>query len=119
MITQYEASNLLKTKIPQLSSKVYPSRVSLDVYACMNYFSDYTKQAVEDHNFNAAKKCFVLAEWLFRHGDRVVKMLIENIFVYGFTSLMPADKEERTIIRSMIPGKLYSLYVRQISQTGC
>ncbi|MCG2615044.1 hypothetical protein LZZ85_12165 [Terrimonas sp. NA20] len=119
MITQYEASNLLKTKIPQLSARSYPSKVSLDVYACMNYFSDYTKKAVEEHNFSLAKKCFILAESLFREGDNVVKMLIENVFVYGFSSMLPDTKEERAFIRSIIPGKLYTLYTRQLSQSGC
>ncbi len=41
MITQYDGNSLLREEIPQLSGKVYPSRVSLQVYASMNYFSDY------------------------------------------------------------------------------
>ncbi|MET0463475.1 MAG: hypothetical protein ABW007_09980 [Chitinophagaceae bacterium] len=119
MITQYEVSSLLKSTIPPLSAKTYPSKISLEVYACMNYFSDYTKQAVEEHNFNLAKKCFNLAEALFRDGDKVVKMLIENVFVYGFSSMLPDTKEERAFIRSMIPGRLYALYTKQVSQPGC
>ena len=119
MIAQYEAGNLLRQEISQLSGKVYPSRISLEVYALMNYFSDYTKHAVEEHNFNTAKKCFALAERLFRQGDKIVRMLIENIFVFAFTSMLPVDREERSLVRSMIPVDLYSLYIKQVTQSGC
>lgn len=119
MITQYEVNTLLRREIPQLSAKVYPSRISLEIYASMNHFSDYARHAVEEHNYNAVKKCFVLAERLFRYGDKIVRMLIENIFVYAFSSMLPNDKVERTIIRSMIPDTLYSLYIRQVMQTAC
>jgi hypothetical protein len=119
MITQYEANSLLKEEFPQLAGKIYPSKISLEVYASMNYFSDYTRHAVEEHNFNLAKKCFVLAEKLYREGDRIVRLLIENIFVYSFSNYLPGTKIERAIVRSMIPAALYSLYTRQVMQPGC
>ena len=118
MITQYEANTLLRQELPQLYGKIYPSRVSLQVYATFNYFSDYTIHAVQEHNFNVAKKCFILAERLFRHGDNLVRMLIENVFVYGFSSMLPTDKAERKIIRSIIPDDLYALYIKQVTHVG-
>lgn len=119
MITQYEVTPLLKKEIPQLAGKVYPSRISLEVYVSMNYFSDYTKHAVEEHNFNLAKKCFALAEKLYREGDRIVRLLIENIFVYGFSGFLFNNKVESVVVKSMIPPALYSLYIRQVVQSGC
>jgi len=119
MITQYEVSSMLREEIPQLAGKVYPSNISLEVYASMNYFSDFTKHAVQKHDFNLAKKCFALAERLYRQGDRIVRSLIENIFVYGFSDFFPDDKTERLVIRSIIPPKLYSLYINQVMQSGC
>ena len=114
MITQYEVSSVLREEIPQLTWKVYPSAISLEVYVSMNYFSDYTKHAVEEHDFNLAKKCFALAEKLYRQGDRIVRLLIENIFVYGFSGFLFNNKVERTVVKSMIPPLLYSLYIRQM-----
>lgn len=119
MISPYEANSLLKEEIPQLAGKIYPSKISLEVYASMNYFSDYTRHAVKEHNFNLAKRCFALAEKLYREGDGIVRLLIENIFVYGFSNYLPGDKVEKKIVRSIIPPALYSLYTRQVNQSGC
>jgi hypothetical protein len=118
MITQYEISPLLKEEIPQLPVNVYPARISLEVYISMNYFSDYTRNAIEQHDFNVAKKCFALAERLYLQGDRVVRLLIENIFVHGFSGLLFNNKVEIKVVKSMIPPVLYSLYVRQVVQPG-
>lgn len=118
MITQYEVSSLLRQEIPQLDTNAYPSKSSLEVYVSMNFFSDYTKHAVVEHDFNAAKKCFALAERLYLQGDRIVRTLIENIFIYNFSFFLPNDKGERRLIRSMIPFTLYSVYTRQVMQPG-
>ncbi len=119
MITQYEVPSLLKEEIPQLAGKMYLSKVSLQIYSSINYFSDYTKHAVEDHNFNLARKCFALAEKLYREGDRLVRLLIETSFIYSFSSFMPRDRAEKLIVRSIIPEKLYSIYLKQVMQSGC
>ena len=47
MITQYEVYSLLTAKIPQLATIAYPSRACMQMYATINYFSDYTRQAVK------------------------------------------------------------------------
>lgn len=118
MISQFEVSALLRTEIPQLADKICPSKVSLEVYAFMNYFSDYTKHNIEAHNFNAARKCFALADKLFRHGDAIVRMLIENVFVFGFSAFLPTPGLERSMVLSMIPDKLYRLYLKQVMQSA-
>lgn len=119
MITQFQASSLLKQEIPGLSSINCPTRVSLEIYSSMNYFSDYTKHSLEDHDFSQAKKCLFLAGRLYRHGDNIVKMLIENSFIYSVTSVMNADASERHWVKSIIPTSLYSLYLKQVTAGGC
>jgi hypothetical protein len=119
MITQYEISTVLREEIPQFAGNVYPSKISLEVYASMNFFSEYTRDAVEQHDFSRAKKCFALAEKLYRQGDNTVRSIIENIFVYSFTSFLSTGNTERAILKSMIPSELYSLYTRQVLQPGC
>lgn len=118
MITQYEITNLLKEEIPQLGEKFYLSKITLEVYVSINYFSDYTKQVLEKHDFNLAKKCFFLAEKLYKEGDKVVRFLIENIFVYNFSGFLFNNKVESTVVKSMIPPVLYSLYISQVAQSG-
>ncbi|MEJ7678457.1 MAG: hypothetical protein WKG06_11470 [Segetibacter sp.] len=113
MITQYQVHSLLEDEIPQLAMKPYPLRVSLDVYASINYFTDYTKHALEEHNFSQAKKCFVLAENLYFNGDRMVRLLIENSFIYSFSSVMSHSGTEKYMLKSILPQTLYKVYKRQ------
>ncbi len=119
MITRYEVPAFLEEEMPQIAGKIYHSKVSIDVYTAMSFFSDYTKHAVIEHNFNLAKKCFSLAEILYRNGDRLVRLLIENTFVYSFSSFMSGDRTEKMIIKSIIPVSLYSLYMKQVMTSGC
>ncbi|MET0391708.1 MAG: hypothetical protein ABW019_01150 [Chitinophagaceae bacterium] len=119
MITQYEASSLLKEEIPQLDKKTYPVNLSLEIYASIHRFSDYTRHAVEDHDYSQAKKCFGLADRLYHHGDRLVKMLIENNFIYAFSSMLLQNRPDRLVVRSLIPARLYSVYLQQVMKTGC
>jgi len=119
MITQYEISSILTHEIPQLSRSDYSQQADLNVYLFMNYFLGYTKRAVTRHRYLAAKKCFSLAERFYRQGDPVVRALVENIYVFGFTSLLSLAGTEKALVRSLIPDTLYRLYLRQIYQSGC
>ena len=119
MITRYEVPSFLEREIPQMAGKIYHSKAFLDIFTAINFFSNYTKHAVKEHNFSMAKKCFSLAEKLYRHGDKLVRLLIENIFVYGFSSFMSEDRTEKMIIKSIIPASLYSIYMKQVMTSGC
>ena len=118
MITQYDVYALLSQQIPQLASKPYPSRGSLIIYASMNYFTDFTRHAVEDHNFQQAKKCFALAEDLYLHGDAIVKLLIENSFIYSITPLRSMNAADKFMTRAIIPEVLFTVYLKQAQATG-
>lgn len=117
MITQYEVAGLLSEEIPQ-SGTPLPSKVSLQVYTAINTLCDHTRKAIEEHNTTLARKCFKLAEKLYKQGDNVVKLLIENCFVYSFSSFMPKDNFEKLAVRSFIPDCLYSVYIKQVTRSG-
>ena len=119
MITQYEVPSLLREELPQLAGKIQPTNVMIDVYKSVNYFTNYAKEAVRDHHFNLAKKCFILAEKLYRNGDNIVRMAIENIFVYSFSSFMPIDRIEKLILQSIIPASLNAVYLKQVTSSNC
>jgi hypothetical protein len=118
MISQFEVGGLLRREIPSLASHYCPSKPSLEVYAFMNYFSDYTKAAIEQQELGTARRCFALADRLFRNGDRMVRSLIENVFVFSFSSMLNCEQEERTHIRTLIPVTLYALYMKQVNRAG-
>lgn len=114
MISQYEVSSLLRKEIPQLAGNVYPSKVSLEVYASMNYFSDFTRGVIEIHDYNLAEKCFNLADKLYREGDSIVRLLIKKIFVHEFATPLQNDNTESLALESIMPPALYSLYLREM-----
>lgn len=118
MITQYEVPGLLREEIPALTAQPFPGRASLEIYASINSFTDYTKHAVLDHDLNPAGKCFAFAEKLYRNGDALVKLLIENSFIYSITSYMPFDAVEKNKVKAIIPAKLYDVYVKQVTHNG-
>ena len=122
MIRPYEVPFLLQEAIPQMpvtatvQAHAFPAT---DIYCWLNSFSGYTRHAVADHNFGLAKKCFSIAEMLYRQGDNRVRLLIENIFVYSFSSMLPADRVEKLIVKNGIPSALYAVYLKQVMSTGC
>lgn len=119
MITQYEVPGLLREEIPCMPVHPFPGRASLEVYASINSFTDYTKHAVKEHDLGIAGKCFALAEKLYRNGDALVKLLIENSFVYSISSYMPFDMAEKNKLKAVIPATLYDVYIRQVMHSGC
>ena len=118
MITQYNVRSLIQDQIPQLELTVCPSNVSLEVYNSINHFTEYTRRALELHHFGIAKKCFALAGSLHADGDRIVKFLIENSFIYYFSSHRSQNVTDELIIKSIIPKTLYSIYKTQLLQNG-
>lgn len=119
MITQYEVPAILREELHVMEDKMYPTNIAADVYKWVHYFTVYTRTAIQSHHIKTVKKCFKLAEQLYQYGDNVVKMCIENIFVYAFTSFIPKDRIERLILQSFIPASLNAVYLKQVSASGC
>jgi hypothetical protein len=59
------------------------------------------------------------ADKLYRNGDNIVRMLIENSFIYSIISVMSLDPAERHWVKSIIPASLYSIYLKQVTASGC
>ncbi len=119
MITQYEVPSLLKAELPKITGDEYPARFTMDIYKSVQCFSEFTKAAVLGHNLTLARKCFAVAEKLYRQGDNIVRNTIENTFIFSFTAFMPKDRVEKLILCSLIPAPLYAAYLKQVMGTGC
>lgn len=119
MITRYEVPVILKETIPGLSNNCLSTKASLEIYVSMNSFTDYTRAAVVERNMQLAKRCFAIAEKLYKEGDSLVRLLIENCFVHSFSLFMPREKNELVLVESMIPASLFNLYVKQVNAAGC
>lgn len=119
MISQYEVPGLIQDEFPQLTSQLHTSKTALDVYKSVQCFAGFTKEAVKEHNFSLSKKCFKLAEKLYNNGDLILKSVIENNFIYTFSSYMSGSKSDITLIKSIIPAAFYAIYLKQVMQSGC
>ena len=102
-----------------MKNRIYPSHLLVNVYRSVHDFAEYTREAIQEHHILIVKKCFNLAERLYNQGDKIVRMCIENIFIYFFTTFMPNDKVERLILQSFIPEKLNTVYLNQVSACSC
>jgi hypothetical protein len=118
MITQYEVPSQFKQRLPAFSSLPQLVALNMNIYKELQQFSAYTKHAINHHNYLLAKKCFRMANDLHAQGDTIVRNAIENIFVFSFSSLLQQDSVEKLILKSLIPDTLYSLYLKQIDQSG-
>jgi hypothetical protein len=119
MITQYELPSLIREELPTITPVPYPAHVAMDIFVSINNFTEYTKLMVVEQNYVLAGKCFQLAARLYTYGDRTVRSLIENIFVFSFSGIFSNRKTENTKLQSMIPSKLYSIYLKQVMSSGC
>ncbi len=88
----------------------------MEIYASINRFAEYTSNAIEKYEFIIAKKCFAIAENLYINGDAIVQFLIENTFVYYFSSRKPACRFDHVIMKSIIPKTLYAIYIKQLAR---
>ena len=119
MITQYEVPGYLTQVLPAFASQPQLGSIGMNLYKELQHFTEYTRKAIEEHNYVLAKRCFRLAGKLYEQGDVVVQNAIDNVFVYAFTSFFPHEDVEKAIVKSIIPASLYALYIKQITRNDC
>lgn len=118
MINQIEVPMYLEETLPEISKDLH-NIDKADTYRTINALTGFTCEQIQEHNFQAVKKCFAIADKLYSKGNKTVQNAIQNVFVYSFTRIFnnyPADKQ---VLQAMIPIGLYSLYVVQLYQKGC
>ena len=81
MITQYEVPGYLEQQLPAFASQPRLVAVDMNIYMEVQHLADYTRQAIEQHNYPLVKRCFRLADNLYRLGDNIVRNAVENIFI--------------------------------------
>lgn len=121
MFTQLQIINLLRNELPIVAGAdcaAVSAHTFNSIHSSIHYLSACTKNTMEHRHFRAAQKCFSLAEKVYREGDAMVKLLIENVFVYANVwtkarntpSLLPAD---------IVPEVLYKIHLKQLNDSGC
>lgn len=120
MISRYEASQMIDSELKHKISILKSNRiglnvdVSFDLYRSVHDLTEIAQRAATDHDFILLKQCFALAEKLYNHGERLVKDVLENSFIYSFSRIIPANKMEQCVFKAMIPKSFYSIYLKQM-----
>ena len=108
----------LEDTLPNISKDLKNKSLNGDAYSTVRIFLDYTFKKIRENNLSAVKKCFTLADKLYSKGDRAVKSAMENIYVFSFSNLPVKDSNDKKLVMGMIPGTLYSLYMKQVMHPG-
>ena len=120
MISRYEASQMIDTELKHKISFLNSNRtglnldLSFDFYRSVNDLTEIAQKAAANHDFILLKQCITLAEKLYNHGERLVKDVLENTFIYSFSRIIPAGKMEQCVFKAMIPKSFYSIYLKQM-----
>ncbi len=113
MINQYEVVACMRDEFPQVSNDI-PELAALDIHSTIQGLTDYAKQKATLNDFLEVKKCMLFAEKMYGKGNKYVKDVIENIFVYSFSSMLLCERSQKMKLLALIPLSLYSVYVQQI-----
>jgi hypothetical protein len=120
MISRYEASQIIDSELKQKISRLNSNRISLnvdlsfDLYRSVHDLTEITQKAAGDYDFILLRQCFALAERLYNQGERLVKDVLENTFIYSVSRIIPAGKMEQCVSKAIISKSFYSIYLTQM-----
>jgi hypothetical protein len=118
MITQSEVIHTIRQHLPMVATDFESNLNPNKLYPLLNNFTQYTKSVIRANNSQQVKECFAIAARLYHDGDRNVRSMIENTFVFCFSSFFSDDENENERIRSMFPDDLYQVYIQQTIKSG-
>jgi hypothetical protein len=119
MINQTAATDYLLHDMPELSQELGNRNEPTTIYKTLQAFIRLTCKKVQEHNFKAARQCFNLADKLHQQGNVIVRCAVENVFVFSMDAIFRQASNEKIEIRGLVPGSLYSVYMRQVMYGGC
>jgi len=112
MLHASEVPVFITGSLPQLKAEF---TLKQQVYDSMQVLTDYTRHMAVTHNFKEVKKCVLLVEKIYKHGDALVRNSVENIFIFSFSSTrLMCNIVEWRIIQSFMSTDLYNLYIQQV-----
>ena len=85
----------------------------------MQLLQDYLRSKIADHNYDAVARCLNAAAVLYDAGNTVVRIAVQNVFVYSFANIFSYFPAEKKRVVPMIPGCLRRLYIYHLQEAGC
>jgi hypothetical protein len=120
MLNQYEVPGFIAGKLPEVRTELALANASTSAYQSIRVLTDYTKRMALEHDFKMVEKCMSLVQKLYEKGNNMVRNVIENVFIFSFSTLMShCNSVEWRIVQSYMPTDLYSLYIQQVLRSKC
>ena len=118
-MNQYEVPAYLIDELPEIKEDLTSLSPTFNILKSIQCLADYTRSKVVQHNEQAVKKCFSIAENIYAGGNSIVRAAMENVFVYSFSSLLNlGSRAEKRELQALIPICLHTAYVQQILKSG-
>jgi len=115
MLNQHDVPALIAGKLPQIKPELRKNGSEVTVYQSVQALTDYTRRMAIEHDFKMVEKCMSLVGNIYDKGNTLVRNVIENVFVFSFSSIMSTcNIVEWRIVQSYMPSGLYNLYVQQV-----
>ena len=110
VLTEKEFGDFIHAQIKEF----VPSHRNLNPFQLMYQFAEFTRQSYINQGERIVKKCFDVADVIFKNGNAVVKMSVENVYV--FTLFPTIDKNSD--LRKILKGALKDSYEKAIHSSG-
>lgn len=86
-----------------------------NMYRDCQRFADLTKTFIIQGNIRRARKCLAIAEDIFLKGNREIKNIISNVYVFSVSSFM---EMHHCNIKQLFPDTLKAEYKQQTAAFG-
>jgi hypothetical protein len=114
MINEYEAQLYIDSHLPGIVHLNDVPGKKASITEIVTDMASMLKQRFADKDWMSIKQIFHVAEHLLTQGNNMVKMGVQNVFIYSISSIMPAERSLRCQFQALIPITLFSIYVQQI-----
>ena len=113
MINQEQLPRYISHEIPELSAAIGGNKCR-HVYDMVKQLFQYTARQLIRQDVDAARRSMKLAAELHSKGNSIVRMAIENVYVYSFSHAFFSNRAQRDQMLQLIPPPLYELYKKQV-----
>ena len=118
-MNQYELPAFIADKFPETKKEISWLSVIGNANHAMDRFAVFMRNNIVTHQFSKVFNCLQLADYLWVHGNPAVKDAVENAFVYSFSrASQSCNKKEWELIKTHMPPRLYSMYIKQVIGYG-
>jgi len=113
-MTQFDVSTCLVEQLPEIRTDLEYSYPTLNIFRTIRCLVKHIQGKMAQHDMPGVKKCLNAAEYIYSRGNKPVKNVMENIFVYSFASLFSmGNTDERKELQTLMPLHLYCAYMRR------